>query len=100
MLSHCAARRRMMSNCAPPSPGRAAGVVVWTSRPDRGVHAKTLAVDEQLLVEGSFNWFSAVAEGGPYHRYEASLAYRGEHVGVMIEEALASLRQRVEVQAR
>ncbi len=79
---------------------RAAGVVVWTSRPDRGVHAKTLAVDEQLLVEGSFNWFSAVAEGGPYHRYEASLAYRGEHVGVMIEEALASLRQRVEVQAR
>lgn len=74
---------------------RAAGVHVWISRPDRGIHAKTLIADEEMLVEGSFNWFSAAATEDRYQRYEASLMLGGPEAGEHIERALASLRERV-----
>ncbi|MEA1653019.1 AAA domain-containing protein [Nitrospirillum sp. BR 11164] len=40
------------------------------------VHAKTLAADDALLVEGSFNWLSA-SRNPNYSRKETSLALRG-----------------------
>ncbi|MEM1203747.1 MAG: AAA domain-containing protein [Acidobacteriota bacterium] len=53
---------------------RKAGVVVVGL--DR-IHAKTLVVDLEWIVEGSYNWLSAVRDPGhPYHRHEASLLCR------------------------
>jgi len=44
-----------------------------------GIHNKTLIVDDSLLVEGSFNWLSAVRdESSPFYRLETSIVLRGE----------------------
>lgn len=43
------------------------------------VHSKTMWVDSSVLVEGSFNWLSAVRQpNSRWCRYETSLVYRGE----------------------
>ncbi|QQR81294.1 MAG: hypothetical protein IPJ69_03930 [Deltaproteobacteria bacterium] len=45
----------------------------------RGIHNKTLAVDDKILVEGSFNWLSASRDlSSPFQRQEASLIVKGE----------------------
>jgi hypothetical protein len=58
------------------------------------VHSKTLAVDEGLAVEGSFNWFSA-SRDPQFTRKESSIALRGsdaaEAVG-QIEAEFAALQ--------
>lgn len=54
---------------------KAGAVVMVTTK----VHAKTLAADDTLLVEGSFNWLSA-NRNSAYSRKETSLALRGEAV--------------------
>ncbi len=51
------------------------------------IHAKTLAMDEALLYEGSYNWLSAVAEG-EYHRMESGWLVRGPAAS----RAIASVR--------
>ena len=71
------------------------GVLVRVSEPDRGIHAKTLIADTDLIAEGSFNWFAAVAEGNRYSRHETSLLYQGEHASRLIEESLGALRSRL-----
>ena len=39
-----------------------------------GIHNKTILIDDDVLVEGSFNWLSAVRDDkNPYQRYEASI---------------------------
>jgi hypothetical protein len=44
-----------------------------------GVHNKTLIVDDTMLVEGSFNWLSAVRDQtNPFFRVETSIVLRGE----------------------
>ncbi|MGE0077501.1 MAG: AAA domain-containing protein [Bacteroidales bacterium] len=44
-----------------------------------GIHNKTLIVDDFLLVEGSFNWLSAVREeSSPFYRNETSIVLSGE----------------------
>jgi hypothetical protein len=40
------------------------------------VHAKTLAVDDILAIEGSFNWFSA-SRDPQFARKDSSIALRG-----------------------
>ena len=43
-----------------------------------GIHNKSIFIDEKEMIEGSFNWFSAVRkEHSRYHREETSLHYRG-----------------------
>lgn len=52
------------------------------------IHNKTLAVDDAWIVEGSFNWLSAVRDQSrPYMRAERSLRYHGPEVGRFIADA-------------
>lgn len=55
----------------------------------KGVHTKTLCVDDKLLIEGSFNWLSSVRdENSPHCRKEASVMLQGEEVVQMINTIL------------
>ncbi len=52
------------------------------------MHSKTLAVDDHWIVEGSFNWLSAVRdEGDRYQRYEASICCEGPGARRLIQSA-------------
>ena len=43
-----------------------------------GIHNKTIGIDGEILIEGSFNWLSAVRdEKSPYHRHEVSVVLKG-----------------------
>jgi len=73
---------------------RASGAEVWALN---GAHNKTLTVDESWIVEGSFNWLSALRDrGSDFQRHEVSFLYRGKdaalHVGNAWKEVEA-LRQ-------
>lgn len=60
----------------------------------RGVHNKTLCIDDCCLVEGSFNWLSAHRDPlSPLCRYEASLVYRGDNVASHIREITSRMRK-------
>lgn len=50
------------------------------------IHNKTLAIDDTLLIEGSFNWLSASRDQDSANQ-ERSLAYRGKEVRQFIEQA-------------
>lgn len=51
-------------------------------------HNKTLAVDDRWIVEGSFNWLSAVRDGtSSYNRAERSFKYHGPSAPQYCEEA-------------
>ncbi len=63
------------------------------------VHNKGIIVDSTTLIEGSFNWLSAVRTAGSIHqRYEASLMYSGygDDIEEAIEEFILDLEQRAE----
>jgi hypothetical protein len=52
------------------------------------MHSKTLAVDGSWIVEGSFNWLSAVRqEGRRFQNQEASLLQRGANAPDFIRKA-------------
>ena len=58
----------------------------------KGIHNKTLARDENLIAEGSFNWLSAVRIAGADHqREERTMVVEGDSVAEMIERELAGL---------
>jgi len=47
----------------------------------KGIHNKTICVDDRLLIEGSFNWLSASRdENSKYARKETSLVLQGVNV--------------------
>lgn len=59
------------------------------------IHNKTIAVDDGLICEGSFNWLSAVRRAeSPFHRYERSLVY-AEGAAPLIQHFLADIESRV-----
>ena len=61
----------------------------------RGEHSKTLITDHTVLIEGSFNWLSAVRdERSAYRRRERSLRYEGEGVGELIQDILLDTKRR------
>src|SRR5690606_24750585 len=65
--------------------------VVRTKR----VHSKALWVDKDMLIEGSFNWLSAVRQpNSRWCRYETSLLFRGDKVVEMIEKIKDDLGKR------
>lgn len=44
-----------------------------------GIHSKTIIIDNDILIEGSFNWLSASRNvSSPYHNYEASIVIKNE----------------------
>jgi hypothetical protein len=57
------------------------------------VHSKIIAIDNLVIIEGSFNWLSAPREG-PYVRQECSLRYQGEKTADFISEALEPIRKK------
>ncbi|KTD87470.1 AAA domain-containing protein [Paenibacillus etheri] len=66
--------------------------VVITKR----VHSKALWIDKDMLIEGSFNWLSAVRKpNSQWCRYETSLIFRGDKVNEMIEKIKEDLEKRM-----
>ncbi|MFA8436930.1 MAG: AAA domain-containing protein [Marinifilaceae bacterium] len=58
----------------------------------KGIHNKAIAVDEEILVEGSFNWLSAVRDTNhPHYRYEVSQLRKGKEAKIQIAELVNSL---------
>ena len=52
-----------------------------------GIHSKTLLVDDTILVEGSFNWLSAVRDPeSEYFRLETSIVLLDEYAREKIGE--------------
>ncbi|MDX3926524.1 MAG: AAA domain-containing protein [Shinella sp.] len=61
------------------------GVELW---PLVGAHNKTLAVDENWIVEGSFNWLSAQRDrDDDFQRHEVSFLYRGKDAATHVDNA-------------
>lgn len=59
------------------------------------VHSKTLWMDSDVLIEGSFNWLSAVRESNnEWCRHETSLVYRGSEVNDMLIKLKEELEKR------
>lgn len=57
-----------------------------------GIHNKTLILDDQVIIEGSFNWLSAVRDPkSPYARDEKSIAVRPDYSFEMISTAIKEL---------
>jgi hypothetical protein len=56
-------------------------------------HSKTLIVDDELLIEGSFNWFSARRDD--FQRRERSFEYRGKGVGNLIHRLIEETKSRL-----
>ena len=58
------------------------------------IHNKSLAVDTISIIDGSFNWLSAVRKrGSANQKYERSIEYRG--VAEDIELLLSDMRERI-----
>ena len=61
------------------------------------IHNKSLAVDKHTLIEGSFNWLSAVRNRSSRHqKLEISFCYRGKQA----EQAIAALHEDMEFRSR
>lgn len=59
-------------------------------------HSKTLMVDDNFLIEGSFNWLSAVRNRkNKYHRSERSLRYTGGDIKALIEKIVHETEEKV-----
>lgn len=57
------------------------------------VHSKTIFADNNLLCNGSFNWFSA-SRNEKYERYDTSTVYRGEKLREEIEKINENINKR------
>jgi hypothetical protein len=57
------------------------------------LHSKIVAVEDNTLCVGSFNWLSADREGR-YARHETSYVYQGEHVAAEIRTTRDDLKRR------
>lgn len=53
-----------------------------------GMHSKTIIIDNDIIIDGSFNWFSALRdEQSKYFREESSIVVKGEPAKAMIKKA-------------
>ncbi len=65
------------------------------------IHNKTLVTDDHEIVEGSFNWLSAVRKAGSQHqKYEVSYQYSGNDAKRLIRLCRDELSQRVITSSR
>lgn len=65
-----------------------------------GFHNKTIAKDNDMIAEGSFNWLSAVRDPkSSLHRNERTLVYKGENVGEMINHEIETLQRKIKGEA-
>jgi hypothetical protein len=61
-------------------------------------HNKILCMDDDRIVEGSFNWLSAArSPDSPYFRSDSSLCYQGtDEVKVLISKAIQDIEKRLQ----
>jgi phosphatidylserine/phosphatidylglycerophosphate/cardiolipin synthase-like enzyme len=60
-----------------------------------GIHSKTLCMDDELFVEGSFNWLGAIRQADhPWQRLETSLCYRGPGIKPILRTVVEALTKR------
>jgi phosphatidylserine/phosphatidylglycerophosphate/cardiolipin synthase-like enzyme len=57
------------------------------------LHSKIVAIDDDVLCIGSYNWLSADRQG-QYARHETSFVYRGQHLQDEIRTIIDSLKRR------
>lgn len=58
-----------------------------------GIHSKTIIIDNDIIIDGSFNWFSALRnENSKYFRNESSIVVKGKPAKAMIKKAKAYLK--------
>jgi hypothetical protein len=57
-----------------------------------GIHNKALVIDDQILIEGSFNWLSAQRDPSDrYRRYEVSVAMKTDNTPRDIDDLLTAV---------
>lgn len=57
-----------------------------------GIHNKAIAIDEDVLIEGSFNWLSALRDKHhPHYRYDVSQILQGKEAKQQIIQLLKEL---------
>lgn len=59
------------------------------------IHSKVLCVDNDVFVEGSFNWLSAERTLEEFARYETSIIYTGPMAATFIQETVTDIQDRV-----
>ena len=59
------------------------------------IHSKIICVDNDVFVEGSFNWLSAERSIQEYARYETSTIHLGEAAASFIRETLRDIQGRL-----
>ncbi len=58
-----------------------------------GIHSKTIIIDNSIIIDGSFNWLSALRnQENKYHREECSIVVQGELAENMIKDAKTHLK--------
>ena len=60
------------------------------------IHSKVVCIDDEVFIEGSFNWLSAERSITNYARYETSIIYTGPMAATFIQETLADIQQRID----
>jgi hypothetical protein len=57
------------------------------------IHSKIICVDDEIFIEGSFNWLSAERTLDDYRRFETSIIYTGPQVADYIAQTIRDLQQ-------
>jgi hypothetical protein len=58
------------------------------------IHSKIICIDDEVFIEGSFNWLSAERVIQDYARYETSTIHQGETAVLFIAETLEDIQAR------
>jgi KaiC/GvpD/RAD55 family RecA-like ATPase len=58
------------------------------------IHSKIICIDDEVFIEGSFNWLSAERVIQEYARYETSTIHQGETAAQFIAETLEDIQAR------
>ncbi|NNM60092.1 MAG: hypothetical protein HKM04_09810, partial [Legionellales bacterium] len=61
----------------------------------KNVHSKIIAIDDRVIIEGSFNWLSASRDNPQFIREECSMEYRGEKAAKFIQLALNPIKTKI-----
>jgi phosphatidylserine/phosphatidylglycerophosphate/cardiolipin synthase-like enzyme len=59
------------------------------------IHSKLICLDDDVFIEGSFNWLSSERDLDEYTRYETSMVYTGKLASIFIEEVMEDIEKRV-----
>lgn len=59
------------------------------------IHSKIICIDDDVFIEGSFNWLSAERINEEYSRYETSTIHMGESATTFIADTLKDIQERL-----